>query len=93
MPVWQTTTPFAAVSASPSGPARPPENWMKSPALFTRPEAASGSRQTALARVTARNSTCSSRSSTSPFGLGTLSIRQSSRPVAGCQRQTRPEGS
>jgi len=54
MPVWQTTTPLAFVNAKPSGPARPPENCKKRPALLTLPLGDNGSRHTALARVTAK---------------------------------------
>src|SRR5260370_6286092 len=76
---------------NPSGPLVPKVE-QKRPALETLPSFISGKRHTALSRVIATNSTVSVGSSTRPFGLMPVSIRQSSRP-AGQSRQTRPADS
>jgi hypothetical protein len=64
--------------AIPSGPPPPPDIWMKTPTLLARPSFMSGTRHTALSRVTARKMMVSSALRTRLFGLGTLSRMQSS---------------
>ena len=64
----------------PSGPLGP-NSEQKRPTFDTLPSFMNGSRHTALSRVIATNSTVSVGSSTRPFGLMPVSIRQSSRPL------------
>ena len=64
---------------NPSGPLAP-NIEQKRPTLETLPSFMNGNRQTALSRVIATNSTVSVGSSTRPFGLMPVSIRQSSWP-------------
>src|ERR1700682_6387528 len=63
----------------PSGPLVPNVE-QKRPTLATPPSFIKGTRQTALSRVIATNSTVSEGSSTRPLGLMPVSIRQSRRP-------------
>src|SRR6266481_1346595 len=64
----------------PSGPLGPKVE-QKRPTFETLPSFLQRMRQTALSRVIATHSTAAAGSSTRPFGLMPVSIRQSSRPA------------